>query len=75
MGNGGESVKEENGKALSTSFWLDAETKELLRVLCEELGLPRSAVIREAVKRMSADTNHVEIRRLVAELSRVVSGT
>lgn len=59
-----------------TSIWLDEETKGLLGQLEKELGLSRSAVIREAVRLMNSDTDHerAEVRRLVSELSRVVSG-
>ena len=57
-----------------TSFWLDEETIASLTRLGEELGLNRSAVIREAIRRMSADDQDAEVRRLVRELERAVTG-
>lgn len=57
-----------------TSFWLDDETRSSLDRLTEELGLNRSAVVREAVRRMVAKDKSTEVRRLVAELERVVTG-
>jgi len=58
----------------STSFWLDGETRELLRDLSEELGMNHSEVMREALRRMRADPKMSTVRRLVAELEREVSG-
>lgn len=57
-----------------TSFWLDGETRETLARLGQDLGLNRSAVVREAIRRMAADGQDAEIRRLVHELERAVSG-
>lgn len=57
-----------------TSFWLDDETKRTLDHLTRELGMNRSAVLREAIRRMVADDSSAEIRRLVAELERAVTG-
>lgn len=70
-------MSEQNGpgtKAQPTSFWLDDETKRTLNRLTRELGLNRSAVVREAIRRMVLDDQSTEVRRLVAELGRVVSG-
>ncbi len=65
----------DNGpKAQPTSFWLDDETKGTLDRLTHELGLNRSAVVREAIRRMVSDESKAEVRRLVAELERVVAG-
>lgn len=63
-----------NGKH-PTSFWLDDEAKDLLSSLVEDLGMTRSAVVREAIKRMATDPQMAEIRRLVHELSKAVSRT
>lgn len=57
-----------------TSFWLDDESRESLVRLQKELGLNRSAVVREAIRKMDSGTDNAEVRRLVAELERVVSG-
>lgn len=57
-----------------TSFWLDDETKRTLDQLTHELGLNRSAVVREAIRRMVSDDRSAEVRRLVAELERAVAG-
>lgn len=66
----------ESGRKAShpTSFWLDDETKDSLARLTQDLGLNRSAVVREAIRRMSAQDNNFEIRRLVHELERAVTG-
>lgn len=61
-----------NGKH-PTSFWLDDESKNLLSGLVEDLGMTRSAVVREAIKRMATDPQMTEIRRLVHELEKAVS--
>lgn len=61
-------------KTQPTSFWLDDETKGALDRLTQELGLNRSAVVREAIRRMVSTDNSTEVRRLVAELERVVGG-
>lgn len=58
----------------ATSFWLDNEARESLESLVEELGMNRSAIVREAIRRMTADPQMAEVRRLVHELERVVSG-
>lgn len=58
-----------------TSFWLDDEAKNLLTALAEDLGMTRSAVVREAIKRMATDPQMAEIRRLVHELEKAVSRT
>ena len=60
-----------------TSFWIDVDTRELLTELTEQLGMSRSAVVREAIRLMHADTSdqgarRAEVRRLVKELSRAV---
>lgn len=57
-----------------TSVWFDDETKATLDRLTQELGLSRSKVVREAIRRMVADDKAVEVRRLVAELERAVAG-
>lgn len=57
-----------------TSLWLDEDTKTILEKLQEDLGLNRSEVVREAIRRMVADDQTAEVRRLVAELGRAVSG-
>jgi predicted DNA-binding protein len=62
------------GKTQPTSFWLNNETKSTLDRLTQELGMNRSAVVREALRRMASDTNSTEVRRLVAELERAVTG-
>lgn len=68
-------MSEGNGpKAQPTSFWLDDETKGTLDRLTRELGLNRSAVVREAIRRMVSDDRSAEVRRLVAELERAVAG-
>lgn len=61
-------------KAQPTSFWLDDESKSTLDRLTRELGLNRSAVVREALRRMVADDHSAEVRRLVAQLGRAVTG-
>ena len=61
-------------KRQPTSFWLDDETKSSLDRLTKELGLNRSAVVREAIRTMATDNQSTEVRRLVAELERVVTG-
>ena len=65
-----------SGRKLSqpTSFWLDNETRDTLARLGQELGLNRSAVVREAIRRMAADDHSSEVRRLVHQLERAVSG-
>jgi len=70
-------MSEDNGpgtRPQPTSFWLDDETKTILTRLTRELGMNRSAVVREAVRRMVAADNGAEVRRLVAELERAVTG-
>jgi predicted transcriptional regulator len=62
------------GAKLPTSFWLDDETKSSLDRLTQELGLNRSAVVREAIRRMVSEDKSTEVRRLVAELERAVTG-
>lgn len=57
-----------------TSFWLDADTREILDSLTQELGMSRSAVVRDAIRLMKADPEMDSVRRLVAELGKVVSG-
>jgi Arc/MetJ-type ribon-helix-helix transcriptional regulator len=57
-----------------TSIWLTDEEDRILLELATELGMSRSAVIREALRRMRADTDMAEVRRLVAELTKAVSG-
>ncbi len=61
-------------RKLPTSFWLDDETKGTLDRLTRELGMNRSAVVREAVRRMVSDDRSAEVRRLAAELERAVAG-
>mgnify|MGYP003577994997 CR=1 FL=1 len=61
-------------KRKPTSFWLDDETQGALDHLTQELGLNRSAVVREAIRRMVSKDKSTEVRRLVAELERVVTG-
>lgn len=61
-------------KRTPTSFWLDDETKSVLARLTEELGMNRSAVVREALRRMVSEDKSTEVRRLVAELERAVTG-
>lgn len=61
-------------KRTPTSFWLDDETKSSLERLTQELGLNRSAVVREAIRRMVSEDKSTEVRRLVAELERAVTG-
>lgn len=56
-----------------TSLWLDANTRQLLDDLSKRMGMTRSGVIREAIKLMHSDTSSIEIRRLVKELSEVIS--
>lgn len=69
------SSKGESGaKPQPTSIWLDDETKSALAHLTKELNMNRSAVIREAVRRMVTDDQSAEVRRLVAQLERAVSG-
>lgn len=63
-----------NGRIMPTSFYLDDSTRKLLEQLVKELDMTRSAVVREALRRMVSDSNETEVRRLVAELSRVVEG-
>lgn len=68
-------MAQDNGsRTRPTSIWLDDETKAIVETLGEELGLNRSELIREAIRRMVADDKTAEIRLLVAELSRAVSG-
>lgn len=57
-----------------TSFWLDDETKDALARLGQELGMNRSAVVREAIRRMDSRDRSSEVRRLVHELERAVTG-
>lgn len=65
----------ENGhKTLPTSFWLDEDTREILDSLTKELGVSRSAVVRDAIRLMKTDPKMSTVRKLVAELSKVVSG-
>lgn len=67
-------MAENNGtRPQPTSFWLDEETKGTLDRLTQELGMNRSAVVREAIRKMVADDRSAEVRRLVAELGRVVA--
>lgn len=61
-------------RRLPTSFWLDDETKGVLDRLTRELGMNRSAIVREAIRRMVSDDKAAEVRRLVAELERAVAG-
>lgn len=61
-------------KVLPTSIWLDADTRAVLDGLTKELELSRSAVVREALHRMSADPRQAEIRKLVMRLFKVVTG-
>lgn len=60
-------------KTHPTSFWIDDETKSTLMRLGQELGLNRSAVVREAIRRMGSDDRNAEVRRLVAQLERAVT--
>lgn len=61
-------------RAQPTSFWLDDETKGTLDRLTRELGMNRSAIVREAIRRMVSEDKSAEVRRLVAELERAVAG-
>lgn len=61
-------------KPLPTSIWLDDETRDALDRLKRELGLNRSEVVREAIRKMVAEDKSAEVRRLVAELERAVTG-
>jgi len=61
-------------RRLPTSFWLDDETKGTLDRLTRELGMNRSAIVREAIRRMVSDDKSADVRRLVAELERAVAG-
>jgi predicted transcriptional regulator len=56
-----------------TSFWLDEDTRRLLSTLVEDLQMTRSAVVREALRKMVVDTDMSEVRRLVRELEKAVS--
>lgn len=67
-------MAEDNDRSFPTSFWLDVETRKILDELIAERGSNRSSVVREAIRLMRVDVDQEEIRRLVAELSRVVSG-
>lgn len=73
-----ENVEEPSGEAqiYPTSVWLDRETKQLLEDLSRTFAISRSAVMREALHRLAegSSPDEMEIRRLVAELSRAVSG-
>lgn len=70
-----EGTREPGRKASHpTSFWLDDETKDALAQLGKELGLNRSAVVREAIHRMNTGDRNAEVRRLVHELERAVTG-
>lgn len=64
-------VAKDNGKVKShpTSFWLDDETKAILERLMQEFDISRSEVVRDAIRRMGADDDRNEIRRLVDALS------
>lgn len=74
MGEGSR-VSDENGRTTrATSFWLDEPTRELLSALVDDLGMNRSAVVREAIRRMATDPQMSEVRRLVRELEKAVSG-
>lgn len=65
----------QNGSRLQpTSLWLDDDTRAILDKLTKELGMNRSEVMREAIRRMVTDEQAAEVRRLVAELGRAVSG-
>jgi predicted DNA-binding protein len=57
-----------------TSFYIDKEADELLVRLCAETGMSRSAIVREAIKSMAENDQMTQVRQLVRELSRVVSG-
>lgn len=61
-------------KIWPTSVYLDLESRATLYRLVDELGMNRSAVVREALRRMGADDNTAEVRRLVAQLERAVTG-
>ena len=61
-------------KTLPTSFWLDVETRAILEALVNDLGMNRSAVVREAIRRMATDPVMTDVRRLVHELEKAVSG-
>jgi predicted transcriptional regulator len=63
-----------DNKILPTSFWLDVETRALLDALTAELEMSRSAVVREAIRQMGADDKRQEIRRVVRDLEKLVSG-
>lgn len=58
-----------------TSFWLDAETQAILDGLTDDLGLSRSAVVRNAIRLMKSDPQMDTVRKLVAELGKVVAAT
>lgn len=61
-----------------TSFWIDDETFEILKELVEDLGISRSHVVRDAIRRMAGKTGDVDVteaRRLLRQLEKVISGT
>lgn len=61
-------------KRQPTSFWLDDETQKTLESLAVDLGISRSAVVRDAIRLMKADPQMDSVRKLVAELGKVVAG-
>lgn len=69
-----------NGSRITpTSFWLDEPAKDQLAILVADLGMNRSAIVREAIRRMASDAagteapQMAEVRRLVGELDRVIT--
>lgn len=68
-------MSEEPKKNHPTSFYLDDETITVLKGLVEDLGMNRSAIVREAIKRMSGDVKMAEVRKLVRKLEKMVSGS
>src|SRR5262245_19568993 len=53
-----------------TSFWLNDESRALLKRMADETGLSQSALVREAIKTMSDDKQMAEVRSLVRRLER-----
>lgn len=62
-------------KVIPTSLYIDEETLKLADELAEEMGTSRSALFREAIRRMREDERGNEIRSLVTRLFKVVTGT
>lgn len=52
-----------DGRQHPTSFSLDDESREKLTELVQSLGMNRSAVVREAIKRMAEDPKIRELAK------------